>query len=129
MTTRTIWLVTALLAVGGIALLYVAEDGATWLRILATVLVVVPVGLATNISARRRRAARRADAPDSVESRATHAARSDAFEGSLILVALTILALTVVPGALPMVWAVLCLLGMVALFWVRYTIHLERLGG
>lgn len=130
MTTRVIWAVTAVLAVAGLALLYlVDEQEPSGLRVLGTLLMIVPVGLAVNVTARRRRAAARQDSPHSLEFQAWHAARSSAFEGSIVLVALLVLVLVVAPGSQPGLWALGCLVAMAGLFWVLYARQLRVLRG
>lgn len=130
MTTRAMWVVSAVLVVAGLALQYLADDReGVVLRILGAVMVTVPVGLAVNITARRRRSAAREDSPDSLEFQAALAARSGAFEGSLVLVALLMLALVLAPGSVPGLWALACLMAMVGTFWVLYLAALRGLRG
>lgn len=64
-----------------------------------------------------------------MEFQAAHAARSAAFEDGLVLACLTVLALTVRPGPLPMLWAVLLVLALITSVWVRYALALGRLRG
>ncbi|WP_281965133.1 hypothetical protein [Serinicoccus marinus] len=129
MSTRALWIVAGLCAVVGMALLYLVTDPAFWVQLLGIWLVVGPLGIALNLTLGRRRRERREDSPDSIEHQAAIAARSDTFEVSLILVLLLLLALVVAPGQLPWLWALLCLTVMLATFWVRYTVRLDRLRG
>lgn len=131
MTTR-VWVVAALCVAAGLWLLSLggAADGSEgWPTLLGTLLVVVPTGLATNVTARRRRARRREDSPDSVESLAAHQARSAAFGDTLVLGALLVLALAVTAGPGAWAWAMTFLAGTVVAFWLRYAVTLRRLRG
>ncbi len=92
-------------------------------------LLVAPIGLAVNITARRRRKRRRQDRPDSVEYQAAVSARSSAFGDALLLAALAMLALTVAPGPLPMLWSLLLLAALLTVFWIRYVIALRQMRG
>lgn len=117
----------------GVCLLYVvgqdAEPASLMTQFMAVGLIVMPCGLAVNITARRRRANRHEDSPDSVEFQAAVSARSAAFGDALLLSALAMLALTVAPGSLPMLWAVLLLVAIVTAFWLRYAVALRRMRG
>lgn len=117
----------------GVCLLYVldqdAEPASLMTQFMAVVLIVMPLGLAVNTTARRRRANRHEDSPDSVEFQAAVSARSAAFGDALLLSALVMLALTIAPGALPMLWAVLLLVAIVTAFWLRYAVALRRMRG
>ena len=69
MRSRDIWVLAALLVLAGVALLWLADErGSTPLRVLGSALMIIPGGLAANITARRRRRERREDSPDSVDS-------------------------------------------------------------
>lgn len=132
MTTTRVWVVAGLCVVAGLwLLLQVGSTDASrgWATVLAYLLVVMPVGLATNLTARRRRARRREDSPDSVEFRAAHQARSAAFGDTLVLGALLMLALTVTAGPGGWAWGMLFLLSTVVAFWLRYAVALRQLRG
>lgn len=128
MSTRAIWLLAVPLMLSGYALIYLADDTWPW-RLLAFALIIMPMALAVNLTATRRRAARREDSTDSIEHHAAVAARSDAFGGSLLVGALLILGLMVAPGPEPWLWAAAGLLALLAWFWVRYQVRLDRLRG
>lgn len=133
MSTGRVWAVALICMVAGASVLLTLgerTDVSDWVaRAAGTALVVLPAGLAANVTARRSRARRREDSPDSVEFQAAHAARSAAFGDGLVLAALTMLALTVAPGPQPMVWAVLLVVALVVAFWLRYAVALGRLRG
>lgn len=132
MRTRTVWTLAVATVVLGVALLYATArlvEPSPWLTLGMTLLVVVPIPLAVNLSAGRSRRARGEDSPDSVEHHAAHAARSGAFGDVLILAALLILALASIPGTQPAFWAVTFLVATVLCFWVRYGLELSKLRG
>lgn len=132
MSTRLVWAVAITCMLVGVALgvvLRVSEGSARiGGELSSALLVIAPLGLAVNITARRR-ANRHEDSPDSVEFQAAVSARSAAFGDALLLSALVMLALTIAPGALPMLWAVLLLVAIVTAFWLRYAVALRRMRG
>ena len=122
------WGMVGLFVVTGYVLLDTVGESWPW-QLLAFALIIMPVAMAANITAGRRRAQRREDSPDSVEYQAAVAARSDAFTASLLIMALLMLALMVVPGPWSWLWALGGLVVGVAAFWVRYQVLLGRLRG
>ena len=132
MSIGRVWAAAVVCVVAGISLLALAdgvEQSGSLVRVAGFALMIVPVGLAANVTARRRRARRREDSPDSVEFQAAQVARSAAFEDGLVLACLTMLALAVRPGPLPMLWAVRLILALIASFGVRYALALGRIRG
>ncbi|MFX0539239.1 hypothetical protein ACQBAT_04830 [Ornithinimicrobium sp. Y1847] len=105
------------------------QDTAELLVMAAIAIATLPIGLAINTWARRRRTHRREDSRDSVEHEAAHRARSQSFGDSLILGALLILALAIVPGSMPVLWGFSFLALLVISFWARYQFVLRELRG
>ena len=130
MRTRDIWVLTAVLVLAGVVLLWFAEqqDG-TLLRVLSSALMIVPGGMAANITARRRRRERREDSPDSVERQAWQHAAARSFYGALIVSALLMLALMFISGPLPALWAIAAWAVLPLMFWVLYAVELDKLRG
>lgn len=117
-----------MLVLAGVALLWLADQrDSTLLRMLAFALVIMPTGLATNVTARRRRRARREDSPDSVERQASQTAAVRSFQGALIIIGLLMLALMYVPGEMPALWAIAALVALTVLFWIFYAVELGKL--
>lgn len=130
MRTRDIWVLAVVLVLAGVGLLSVADDrDSTLLRALGSGLMVVSVGLAVNITARRRRRERREDSPDSVEWQASRNAAARSFGGAVVVGGLLMLALLVVPGPVPGLWAIGAWAVLPALFWVFYVVELDKLRG
>lgn len=130
MRSRDIWLLATVLALAGVALLWSADrQDSTLLRALAFGLIIVPAGLATNLTARRRRRLGREDSPDSVERQASQAAAARSFHGALIVSGLLMLALLYAPGPLPALWAIGAFVALPLLFWVLYAVELGKLRG
>lgn len=133
MSTRKVWSIAVLCLVVGLALTFVLGESVGSARFVGPVagmlLMTVPIGLAVNVTARRRRSRRREDSPDSVEFQAAQAARSGAFGDALLLTVLAMLGLTLAPGALPMLWVLLLVVALLAAFWVRYLRALGQLRG
>ncbi len=134
MRTSHIWWVAVLLAAGGLVLqLWGADVEANPVQdpwgVLGTLLVVVPLGLAVNLTVRRRRDASGASSPDSVESRVAQQARSAAYTDTLLLGAGLFLLLAVVADTV----AALAVMAFVTLaagaFWVRYRLGLRAVRG
>ncbi|WP_298888590.1 hypothetical protein [uncultured Serinicoccus sp.] len=133
MSARLVWACAITCMLVGVALGVVlgVSEGSARIggEVSSALLVIAPLGLAVNITARRRRANRGEDSHDSVEFQAAVSARSAAFGDALLLSALAMLALTIAPGALPMLWALLLVVTMVTAFWLRYAAELRRLRG
>lgn len=133
MSTGRVWTIAAICMLVGVGLMLALAESAGPARLTGQLagmlLLIVPQGLAVNITARRRRARRREDSPDSVEFQAVVSARSGAFGDALLLTVLTMLALTVVPGPLPMLWSLLLVVALLAAFWVRYLGALRQMRG
>lgn len=130
MRFRDIGVLAAVLVLAGVALLWLADQrDSTLLRVLASALVIMPIGLATNVTARRRRRARREDSPDSVERQASQAAAARSFQGALIIGGLLMLALMYVPGEAPALWGVAAWVALPVLFWIFYAVELGKLRG
>ena len=130
MRTSTIWALAIACVIAGVLLrsLPDASTGMAW-GLLSSLLVVAPVGLAANVTARRRRAGLRQDSTDSVEFHAAQSARSLAFGDAIILAALLCLGLAVAPGPFPAWWSLGFLVTVVISFWWRYRLELGRLRG
>lgn len=126
-------MIAAICVAAGIALMLVLGERVGPARytgqLAGMLLAFVPLGLAVNVTARRRRARRREDSPDSVEFQAAVSARSGAFGDALVLSALAMLALTVAPGPLPMLWSLFLVVALITAFWVRYVTALKQLRG
>lgn len=117
-----------MMALAGVALLWLADQrDSTLFRMLAFALVIIPTGLATNVTARNRRRAQREDSPDSVERQASQAAAVRSFQGALIITGLLTLALMYVPGEMPALWAIAALVALTVLFWILYAVELGKL--
>lgn len=130
MRSRDIWVLVAVLVLAGVALLSVAgQRDSSLLRVLALALIVVPVGLTANVTARRRRQERREDAPDSVERQAAQRAAAQAFRAVIVVNGLLMLALVLVPGPLPGLWGIGAFAAVPVLFWACYAVELSRLRG
>lgn len=91
--------------------------------------VVVALGLTVNITARRRRAARHEDSPDSVEAQAHLRAAARSFIDSVVLATVLVLVLVLPTGWPGWVWAVAYLAGMLTVYWVRAARELRILRG
>lgn len=133
--TSHIWWAAVLLALGGLVLqLWGADVEATdpaqdsW-GVLGMLLVVVPLGLAVNITARRRRDASGASSPDSVEFRVAQEASSRAYADTVVLGAALVLVLAVVAGTLAALAAMAFLAVAVGAFWIRYWLGLRAMRG
>lgn len=123
---RTIWILAGLAFLLGVACSVWQPEHTT----VYVALAMLPVALATNVAAHRRRAQRRADVTDSVEYQAAQTASAAAFRASLILVSLLAAILGWVVGGVAAVWWALgCVVMMVGLFWARYWLELSRLRG
>ena len=130
MRSRDIWVLAAVLVLAGVALLWLADErGSTPLRVLGSALMIIPGGLAANITSRRRRRERREDSPDSVERQASQNAAAQAFKGTLVVNGLLMLALLYVPGPVPGLWGIAAFAALPALFWVLYAVELDKLRG
>jgi hypothetical protein len=130
MRSRDIWVLAAVLVLAGVTLLYLADEGeSTVIRMLGMALFVIPVGLAVNITARRRRRERREDSPDSVERQAWQNAAARAFRGTLVVNGVLMLALLYVPGPVPGLWAIGAFVALPLIFWVLYAVELDKLRG
>lgn len=130
MRTRDIWFLTAVLVLTGVGLLYAADQrDSLLLRAIASALMIIPAGLAVNVTARRRRRERREDSPDSVERQASQNAAARSFGGAIVIGGLLMLALTYVPGPLPALWAVGAWAALPLTFWVFYVVELDKLRG
>lgn len=132
MTNRVLCLTASACALAGFSLLY--QGSALGLagplgRGLAIALIVVPVGLATNIASRRRRHANREDDHSSLEYQAHRDTSSRALGDALVLASLLVLVLAVWPTTAPVVWGVLFLGLVVADYWVRYLASVRTLRG
>lgn len=123
-------MLAALLVLAGVVLLWFADqqDG-TLLRVLASALIIIPGGLAANVTASRRRRRLRQDSPDSVERQAWQNAAARSFYGALIVSALLMLALMYIPGQLPALWAIAAWAALPLMFWVLYAVELDKLRG
>lgn len=130
MRSRGIWVLAAVLVLAGVALLWLAEERtSTLLRVLGSAFMIIPGGLAANITARRRRRERREDSPDSVERQASQNAAARSFYGAIVISGVLMLALMYVPGPLPALWAVGAWAALPVLFWVLYVVELDKLRG
>lgn len=130
MRSREIWVSAAVLVLAGVALLSAADQrDSTLLRVLAFALIIMPGGLAVNVTARRRRRERREDSPDSVERQAQQTAAARSFHGALVVGGLLALALMFVPGPMPALWAIAAWAALPVLFWVHYAVELGKLRG
>lgn len=119
-----------MLVLAGFALHWPADQrDSTLLQVLASALVIMPIGLATNVTARRRRRARREDSPDSVERQASQTASARTFRGALLISGLLVLALMYVPGEMPALWAIAAWVALPVLFWIFYAVELGKLRG
>ena len=119
-----------MLVLAGFALHWPADPrDSTLLRVLAFALVIMPIGLAANVTARRRRRARREDSPDSVERQASQTASARTFRGALLISGLLVLALMYVPGEMPALWAIAAWVALPVLFWIFYAVELGKLRG
>lgn len=134
MKTSHMWMVALLLAAGGMVLQGMGnvEADSPWedpLGLLGTFLVILPLTLSLNITMRRRRDASGASSPDSVESRAAHRARSQAYGDAVMLGALLFLALAVVADTVAALTAMAFVTLAVGAFGIRYRLALRALGG
>lgn len=135
MRTSHIWWIAALIALAGAILqvLYSNTEAETpWqdpLGLLGSLLLVLPLTLALNITLRRRRDRTGESSPDSVEFRAAQLARSQAFTDAVMLGALLMLLLAIMADATAALLALLFVNLAVAAFWIRYRLALRALGG
>lgn len=132
MTNRAIWLLSATCLLAGFCLLYQGPSSGAlghWSSALGTLLIVMPVGMATGITARRRRHERREDDPSSLEYQAARVAGSKSYVDCLLMGLLLVIALAAFPGAFPAQWAVLFVVLAVLSYWMRYILALRGLRG
>lgn len=123
MSAGVLWL-------AGAVLLSLADEGdSVALRLAAFMLMITPVALATLVTGRRRRRARREDSPDSVEHQAAGVARAQAFTGAIIVMGLVVVAQMYLPGPMPQLWSLAGFAALPVLFWVLYAVQLGRLRG
>ena len=92
MKTRTVWILAAAVALVGVAVLILDDQGGPPARFIGLSLVAGSLGSAVNVTTSRRRHARRADDPHSVESQAATSAGSAAYVDTIMLAALLLLA-------------------------------------
>lgn len=128
MRTPTVWLAAAMVAVAGIAVRMLGGDGGLP-TLLGSLMVALPLGLAVNLTVRRRRDAAGESSPDSVEFQSAHRARSQAYGDTVILGALLVLALAVLDGPRGAMLGLAFLTLAVAAFWIRYRLALKDLRG
>lgn len=123
-------MLAAVLVLAGVVLLWFADQqGGTLLRVLASALIIIPGGLAANVTARRRRRGLRENSPDSVERQAAQNAAAGAFKGTLVVNGVLMLALLYVPGPAPGLWALGAFVALPLIFWVLYAVELDTLRG
>lgn len=92
-------------------------------------LLTLPFFLAINFAVHRNRDASGASHADSVEFHGQREAESKTFRDALVIMALSMIGLSLWPSAVPAVWMGAALALVAADFWVRYYLQMRAVRG
>lgn len=126
------WLLAVPLAIAGAVIILVGDstDG-TMAYVMYAIggLLELPLFLAINITAQRKRGATGADKADSVEFAAAREARSHTFIDGIMIASVVMAISAFFPATAPVLWLFGFLTLYITAFWIRYSLSLKELRG